>query len=218
MVNCIVIKRNEKIVSLILNDIVKDNGVIAGGYARYVCSPNAEPISTEDIDIFSYSLIDFHNIEKRCNESKFNNISFIQNTSTAISYEYRIGKEKYKIQLIKPSVICGKIEDIISYFDFTVIRGAIALVNDKIITLFDDCFYGDEVCLTLKIKNIVNPVEQIFRITKYIEKGYKCPITELILLFEKYNEMTQCCDDYKEKLLNKFKSGLVKHDEHYGRE
>ena len=65
------------------------------------------------------------------------------------------------------------------------------------LAIADVDFIKDETDGRLRIKSIHCPVNQVYRIAKYIKKGYFCPIVEVLKLFPDWENRG---DDYKSKL------------------
>jgi hypothetical protein len=104
------------------------------------------------------------------------------------------------IQLIKPVkegrvVTMGTMEEILSSFDFTVVRAAITGPHT---VLVDADFMHDEEVKILRIKNIHCPVSSTLRCVKYAGKGYWLPLTQVLGLFLDWEGRS---DDYRMRLI-----------------
>ena len=160
----------------LFNTVTNHNGVICGGYVRYMCSPQLNPIPAGDIDIY------FQNEE---DHDLF--IKKIKNAGMEIKHENEISTTFKRtndpdiefaycptIQVIKPKlegaiVAVGTLEEILDNFDFTVVRVGLVTLEGA---LADDDFLEDELHKKLQIKNIHCPVSSTLRCMKYAKKGY----------------------------------------------
>lgn len=186
----------------LFNIVMQHNAFICGGYVRYMASERIDPIIGADVDVY-------------CNdETSFDNLKYVFKTKelyvkheNEISITYsrpgdcgNIFFASPPIQLIKPVkegsiVAVGTMEDILSNFDFTVIR--CGLVSDSI-ALVDADFEHDEQKKILRLKNIHCPISSTLRCCKYSRKGYWLPPTQAFKLFLDWDGRS---DEYKVKLL-----------------
>lgn len=201
----------------ILNLVKEYNGMIIGGFARYVCSTNSEPVKPGDIDIYFCDEDDYNNffldnvIDKIDGQVKeFNhNKPFIRSrmTRNAISFttnpdyiNYDIIQSFPIISIVKPineghKVASGTPEVIMSNFDFSVTRAYIISSTE---CLVDSDFIEDEEDKFLRIKNIHCPISSTFRFIKYCKKGYKTNTREIVKLFKDWDNRD---DEYRDKLI-----------------
>ena len=113
-------------------------------------------------------------------------------TENAITYKRHLSNMP-PFQLIKPLtkgklVTMGSLENILSNFDFTVIRvGMDHDLMEKSQALIDVDFKKDELNHDIVIKNIHCPVSSLQRVIKYCNKGYKVKAREIIKLFEDWD-------------------------------
>lgn len=182
------------------NIISKYNAWICGGYARYVCSKNSKPAIPEDVDVFCKTEDDFNKIKE---ELKSLGITKTFETKVSISHHTKdtILFSCPKIQLIKPRdekklVTFGSIETILSNFDYTITRCAIISETECII---DEDFVADEEKRMINIKNIHCPISAVFRLSKYLNKGYHVSNMTILKLFLDWQERDQ---DYKDKIIS----------------
>ena len=167
---------------------------IAGGFARWVCSQNKTPIPASDIDIFCEDLATYYEMEGILNE-RFTFLS--ENEACRV---FGTGWSKIKtIQLIKPReqhavVTMGKIETILENFDFTITRAAI--MTPKTV-LVDEDFDKHERKRKLVIKNIHCPISSLFRVIKYVKKGYRFSMQESLKLFLDWEQRSP---EYKQEI------------------
>ncbi len=104
------------------------------------------------------------------------------------------------IQLIKPMkegrvVSFGSMKEILSNFDFTVIRAGLL---DYTLALVDADFIHDEGARILRLKNIHCPISSTLRCMKYARKGYWLPPFNCIKLFLDWDGRD---DNYRIKLI-----------------
>ena len=167
----------------------KHNSIICGGYARYCASPlstvRVKPAG--DVDIFPKTEGSTKTLLADLRKMGFK----IQHQNhVSITMEPKVSfKDKLRIfptpQIIKP-VIEGKIvtlgtaEEILSNFDFTIVRAAI-ISPDTV--LVDKEFEEDELHGTLRLKNIHCPISSLIRCCKYVRKGYYLMPSEALKLF-----------------------------------
>ena len=168
-------------------------GVIAGGYARYMCSPSSVPRPYTDVDIFSYNETCYEALEMHFRSSEGIQIAHTNEISTTFDVsncpEY---KQCPNINLISPkvrktSVTVGSEVEILDSFDFTVCRAAVISPNE---VLVDDNFLADESKGEIRFHKIRSPIGALFRVIKYVEKGYKLPWDEAFKLMESWDTVS----------------------------
>jgi hypothetical protein len=160
---------------------------VCGGYVRWMCSNNYNPVLPGDIDIYCKDKEAYNILLK-----KFSSMNMIY-SENRIASMFSVDRKDHAhplfalpdIQLIKPMKIAkvvtqGTMEEILNSFDFTVIR--LGLLSDKV-ALADDDFYEHEGHKLLVIKNIHCPISSTFRFMKYFKKGYWAKLTEIVKLF-----------------------------------
>lgn len=180
------------------------NGIIAGGYVRYCASPVLNPVEAGDVDVFFRDDESFNFVKKYLESESMkikheNNISVTYARSTTGKFAFYP-----TIQLIKPTikgaiVTKGTLNEILSNFDFTVIRAGI--MNEKE-ALVDADFAHDEEHRYLRLKNIHCPISSTLRCLKYAKKGYFLSVTETLRLFYDWDSRDQ---EYRNKLLQGLK-------------
>lgn len=169
-----------------LYDFITPYGaVICGGYARYCASPRLNDITPAgDVDIYCFTEKVYEVLDKELKKHltvKWENdisITFVKTKEGLFAY-------CPIIQLIKPVlegrvVSVGTEEDILSNFDFTVIRTCIISPTE---VLADADFLHDEEKKILRLKNIHCPVSSTLRCMKYSGKGYWLPPMQSLKLF-----------------------------------
>ncbi len=182
---------------------IGNEGVVCGGYVRYMCSPTHNPFPPSDVDIYPFSGDSFDILKKAF---KGLALKIKHENNMAITYIRPEDPEHIffaspVIQLIKPViqgkvVSVGSIEEILSNFDFTVVRAAIA-IYDLVNATVDADFIHDETKKILRLKNIHCPISSTLRCMKYGRKGYWLPPTHVLTLFEDWDSRSE---NYKSKL------------------
>jgi hypothetical protein len=196
-----VIRCSDALRNLIIT--LRGDSYICGGYARYICSPNNNPIEPHDLDIFTENkevyadtiriLEYFFCLERE----KENDISLL--FSKPKDFHHPLFALP-NIQLIKPKVegaivTKGSLQTILENFDFTVVRAG--LLNEEE-ALVDADFMHDEKNKIIRIKNIHCPISSTFRIIKYSKKGYWCPTMQIVKLFVDWDMRP---DEYKTEII-----------------
>jgi hypothetical protein len=178
---------------------IQDDGFICGGFVRNILT-KLKITTTTDVDIYCINEEAYDRIKGRLEEQ-----GYVLEKESPMSVLYKVlFVGDYPIQLIKPMdkghvTTIGDLEDIIENFDFTCIRAGITKEEDKYVGYVDEDFEEDNKKKVLKIKNIHCPVAEIFRVAKYIGKGFYLPPIESIKILADWEERD---DEYKEKLLN----------------
>ena len=202
------IQRNIELLNKLFSTIIQDDGFICGGFGRVCVSTLNTIISSGDIDIYCKNEDSFNSILDRLKSLGY----YEKRTSeTASTMEYSFGGE-LPIQLIK-SLNEGKlrlssdnVEDILNNFDFSIARVAITRESlESEAAIADSDFPEDDKGHKLNIKNIHCPVAQVYRIAKYIEKGYWCNIINIVKVFDDWINRP---DSYKSEIL-----GLINKNE-----
>jgi hypothetical protein len=113
----------------------KHGAVIAGGYARYCCSPKKDPMSAGDVDFFPKTEASLTGL---C--ADLERVGFTKKHENHVSITYGFDGEdlRWKLkpvpQVIKPVregkiVTWGTVEEILENFDFTVVRVALERIQ-----------------------------------------------------------------------------------------
>jgi len=170
---------------------------VMGGYARWALSPNQKPALPEDLDIYCKTEEVYKSILEVLTKIHDLRIRYETDHSVSFSKKERTGWEYLPpIQLIKPvidghKVAKGSIEEILDNFDFTIARAALTLGKVNFTHWFawqDEEFEKHERQQKLVIKNIHCPVGTALRACKYVKKGYKIKMTEIVKLFLDWEE------------------------------
>lgn len=188
------IYRNRHILIELFKMIQKD-GFICGGFARYCCSPHALPIPSDDIDIYCNNEEGFKNLSTRFGEAD----DYEKGKENEVSITFK--KENFpRVQLIKTLktghvVLLGTPIEVIDNFDFTISRVAITSPRRAVA---DKDFIEHELRKKLVIRNIHCPLAEIYRVTKYVHKGYWIGTDQTLKIFADWDIRTP---EYKEKLV-----------------
>jgi hypothetical protein len=171
-----------------------------GGFIRWMCSPLLDPVEAGDIDIYPKTMEDYSYIvgcinshSRECFESP------VAATFKATNHGRFAGLPS--IQVIKPEnkgaiVASGGLEDILNNFDFSVVRAGLLSLNTALV---DVNFSEDEYSKHLRVETIHCPISSTLRMIKYGKKGYTTDATQIIKLF---NDWDNRDTDYKESLIN----------------
>lgn len=141
---------------LILDDIIKDSGWVAGGCVRDYFMLGS---ITSDVDVFSDSRSKLCNIvlniRKRGGKYMYKN-------NRCIFMKYK----GIKIDIVK--ILFKDMRDTIDNFDFTVSCGSISVNN----CIVHDRFFVDLASRKLIINKLPYPLSTLHRVQKYIKKGF----------------------------------------------
>jgi len=196
------IQRNDELLKDLFENIILDDGFVCGGFARFSLSTVKNLVECGDIDIYCRGDVQYQAILGRMKRAGY----YEKRTSEAANtMQYSFGGS-LPIQLIKPLneghvlLSSENVEDILNNFDFTIARAAITQESLKNLEgIADKDFPADESKKNLRIKNIHCPIAQVYRIAKYVEKGYWCNIKTVIQVLEDWVGRD---DSYKTKILN----------------
>lgn len=171
--------------------VQKHKGYICGGYVRYMASQSKRIAPCEDVDVFAPNMEIFNILSKELQSL------FPCQWKTKISENYEPYKSEHiawrgcpKIQLITPKSqgkihTQGNIEEVLGNFDYTVVRIAI---KDENTCIADENFVDDENRKYLRVMNIHCPINSVFRLAKYMKKGYRTKPIEIIKLFRDWED------------------------------
>jgi len=186
-----------------LFDFIGDDAIICGGWARWCASNNKNPKPASDVDVYCKSEESFEKLRLALEAT--NAMPVYAEKPVAITYD----KDQTRfpgcprIQLIKPMVqgrvvTMGTSEEILDNFDFSVVRACIVSSRE---VLVDEHFIEDEEKRVLRINNIHCPISTMYRVIKYIDKGYWIRPMELVKLFVDWENRPA---DYREQLVSIF--------------
>jgi len=181
---------------------LKDMAYFLGGYVRYMASP-VKPTKEDvpgDIDLYPKA----SQLTEILGTSSFRlSMTGMDDQPTTIAaaleqlgYEltfespaalsYTRQGSDLKVQVIKPFAeqVTGDIIEILENFDFTIARAGLVDIDQAIV---DSRFINDEMQRKLRIETIHCPISGVKRIAKYVKKGYNISPTEIIKLFEDWD-------------------------------
>jgi len=193
----------------------KLGGKIIGGYARYCCSRQERLVMAGEVDIFPTG-----DTDEQCQSVYDAWASTLKSEGMEIKHENNVSitwdtKENPKfascptIQIIKPIeegaiLTRGTVEEILSNFDFTIVR--VALNSDRKTATAWASFDGDEKAKRLRILNIHCPISSLLRVMKYGRKGYYMRPIEAIKLFVDWQGRS---DEYRQRMADLFSQGKM---------
>lgn len=152
---------------------------VGGGYARYCLSPLPKPAAPSDVDLFCKTEEAYESIISTLKERGAKVKVQTLNATTIVPPEDWIACPM--IQVISPTVKVGDPWSIISTFDFTI---AIAALSTEHAGIAHKDFEDHEYKQILVINYIQCPVGNMRRALKYIKKGYRLPVKEMIKFYE----------------------------------
>jgi hypothetical protein len=174
-------------------------GFIAGGYARFALSekPFAEP---KDIDVFCEGKDDFANLHEWL--SGLGHIVFDSPFAASFKITKGFPYINKKVQLIRPREegnvkTFGTPEEVIDNFDFTI--NMVAFDHEGFCMAKD--FQNHNKRNKLVFNNIHCAVGILTRVRKYLRKGYKITISELLKIYYMWDEVSK---EDKELIRNTF--------------
>lgn len=160
------------LISGLENNLNLYNGYIAGGCITSVFSGE----KVNDIDIFFRNPTDLNGFEGRVKNKSSKTIC---NTKWANSYKYiNEDNKEINIQIIKKEV--GEPEDMVDRFDFTVCQAIYDFKENKMIMV--NRFLRDLAKKELIFTGSKYPLASLYRVKKYMEKGFHISGIELIKL------------------------------------
>jgi len=183
-----------------VSDASKKECFICGGYARWCASPKYNPVVPKDLDIYCEDDKTFRILIDRLMRSK---LRIGHTNDMAVTFEQPTKGEFHTIppiQVIKPMkrgavVTNGGVINVLSNFDFTVVRAAISTPTQ---VLVDADFLHDEVSNVLRLKNIHCPVSSLLRCIKYTNRGYWLSPVESLKLFQDWMNRPP---EYRDKIV-----------------
>jgi hypothetical protein len=185
----------------------KAGATICGGYARYCASPRptVKVVPAGDVDLFPHSE-DASKILLAALLAMGFEIAHENHVSISMKPTEAKSDELAHIptpQIIKPLiegkiVTLGTTEEILSNFDFTIVRAAIVSPSEVMV---DDDFESDELHGVLTLKNIHCPISSLLRCCKYARKGYFLRPAQALLLFQ---DWTNRGEEYRTRMVELF--------------
>jgi hypothetical protein len=187
--------------------VSKDNlGYIAGGMARYMCSPKAKPSEARDVDVFTSGEESYNKLVQIFRYKENLIVKHENDISITFRTDYNeVWKDCPMINLVKP--ICkgklltfaNKIEDILNNFDFSICR--VGIISETECIACSE-FLHDEKNNNISILKMESPVATIMRIAKYAKKGYKINVPEVVSILKEWDDRGL---EYRDKIYNAVK-------------
>lgn len=188
------IRRGRKMLLPLINAANECNSWIAGGAVRWMCSPNNDPVSSADVDIFPPDHERLLALESRLIDLGYSLHPRLP-TDMARTYVHpQLPPPVGFVQLVVPrteahmNTSADTAEQLLSTLDFTIARAAI--VTDEH-ALVDVDFERDERLRQIRVRHIVCPISSVRRIAKYTAKGYRCKMLEIIKLFAEWSSRAE---------------------------
>lgn len=188
----------------------RHGGYVIGGYARFCCSTADRLVKAGDVDIFPVGADEAES--QRVYDGWFKaltdaGLKVKHENNVSLTYEKPEAEPFNRcptIQLIKPIeegaiVTRGTVEEILSNFDFTVVR--VAINRDRQTATAWASFPKDEKHRKLRILNIHCPISSLLRVMKYGRKGYYMRPVEALKLFVDWERRTP---EYRQGISNAF--------------
>lgn len=197
-------------------------GYVIGGYARYCCSTNENPVKAGDVDIFPLpkDTIATHEaceaiftawkdylLTEGLTVKHENNVSLT--FALPESLERSVWKRCPTIQIIKPItegaiVTEGTLREVLESFDFSIVR--VAILSDRRTALAWASFEPDEKRKRLRLLNIHCPISSLLRCMKYARKGYYMRPIESMKLFRDWEGRSP---EYRDRIVELFGTGKM---------
>ena len=162
---------------------------IAGGFVRDILVGD----KFNDIDVW---FTDKDSLTKAIKEEEWNNVNVVNTTNSYIFNLFFARNLSYiEVQYIKKT---GSIEEILEGFDLTCCKVAYDPTEKKIVKRCDETDLKNKI---LKINNITTPASTIFRIFKFLEKGYSIENSEFEKVLKVYRNSCDisCSGFYSDK-------------------
>lgn len=199
----IAIQRNQSLLKHLFENVIKEDGFICGGFGRVSVSKNSEVIPSADIDIYCKDKDSFDRISNRLELN-----GYFEKSETARTMQHSFSGA-LPVQLIMPLnegrvlLSSNNVEDILNNFDFSIARVAITSQSlSENMAIVDVDFEKDDEKKLLNIKNIHCPIAQVYRVSKYMEKGFWLPMKQTLKIFEDWDNRDS---DYKSKIFETVK-------------
>ncbi len=188
--------RGRGMVSQLL-ELLDDRGWIAGGFARWCCSPHRDAAQPADLDVFfgteegfAGATADLLALGARATDDKPYFTQF--DVSDAFA-----GVGLPQIQCIKPFVSGahsrtwgpGK-DDVVRQIDITVCRIALDGLSSTTATA-DSTFLEDEGEQRIRVRLVNDPMSVSKHIIKYLRRGYTMTPEEMTSIYDKWAEMDE---------------------------
>ena len=195
-----------------LMTMLRNDGVkcfIAGGFARWVLSPNDTTPCPGDIDIYfqdepSYSMAKFVLGKEGFKIALETNNALTLNPPNSAEFD-----EPLNIQLIKPSNNRqGSVYDVLDAFDLNICQAALVIKDDNTLKGYvSQGFNWGEANQRMHILNISSPLATLQRCMKYAGRGYKISSKNLMKVFIEWDGRSA---DERTRIRNLMESGGFK--------
>lgn len=196
-----IFKFNKSLIKNLLPEEVHDKVFVAGSCATHLAQQSKEIVVEDDtkssyilpasdIDLYLYDKYDYDYVKDQLIK-KFKirrPEKEIYVTILADTFTTTYNDENYTIQLIKPRKdkylqTYGQPENVITKFDFSIVRSAYLIHEDKFVFADKEELIEDLQKKRLRIKYIICPVSIVVRIIKYTKKGYNIGVAEIFKMF-----------------------------------
>lgn len=173
---------------------------IAGGFARYACSPHPTPVPAGDIDLYCLTPDAFEPAQRAMIKA---GLTQTKDTTASLSFRdkrsFLFRKFNQVVQVAKPIVfgdiaLYGEPLTVLSGADFSVTR--VAIINPHEVVQHC-CFEDDELRRQVSVLSIPSPVEAIYRLWKYTRAGYRIPAADLVKVLDEWESRPV---EYKETI------------------
>ncbi len=178
-----------------LLELLGGRGWIAGGFARWCCSPNKMTPPPGDLDVFfgdddsfTRALADAIRLGAVITDEK----SYFAQLDVSAAFP---GVGLPHVQFIKPFVSGGRTwgpdkEDVVRQIDISVCRIALDGMSATTATA-DSTFLADESEQRIQIRLVNDPYSVTKHVIKYIRKGYAITPEEMTSIYDKWAEMDE---------------------------
>lgn len=171
------------------------NCYIAGGYARWACSPREDSPLPKDIDVICPSATALEAVRSLLLERRYR-----QGLETNFAITFRglspgVGRDLQLLKLFHGDTI----EDCLDQIDFTICRVAITGMDSAIA---DARFLGHEQCNQLELASMSNasmPENTIFRLLRYAKKGYDFKQEDVMKALDRVREASKITGELVEQ-------------------
>jgi len=182
---------------------------IAGGFARWVLSPNETTPIPGDIDIYFDAEPSFAKAKFILGKEGFVTALETDNALTIRPPGTAEFDTPINIQLIKPrDGRKGTVYDVLDAFDINVCQAALVIKDDNTLKGYvSSGFTWGETHQKLHIVNIANPLATMQRCVKYAAKGYKIGNKSLLKILTEWDKRTP---EERQRIHNLMDSGGYK--------
>jgi len=196
------------LMALLRNDGVKC--FIAGGFARWVLSPNDTTPCPGDIDIFFENEESYDKCVWLLRKEKFT-IALESHHAVTMNppntAEFDVGG--INIQLIKPrGNRVGNIFDVLDGFDISICQAALVITpENKLKGYVSNLFTICEAQQRVRLVKMAHPIATMRRCIKYASKGYKVGARVILDIFAEWDRLPQ---EKRQQVFNACQNGQLK--------